>query len=136
MSKHLRANLLLLVASVLLCSVLYPGALLLIGQTLFHDKAEGSLIYRDGKLIGSRLIAQDFKGDEYFQPRPSAASYNASASSGSNLGANNPKLRDRVARQLGTEAKYRDGGGFVGPDVEKWFADNPGLLAVWARRYP
>src|SRR5439155_666369 len=81
--------LLIPIASVLRCSVLYPGALLLIGQTLFHDKAEGRLIYRDGKLIGSRLIAQPFAGDEYFQPRPSAASYNAAASGASNWGANN-----------------------------------------------
>src|SRR5437016_7413884 len=140
MSKHLRANLLLLVASVLLCSVLYPGALLLIGQPLFHDKAEGSLIYRDGKLIGSRLIAQPFTGDQYFQPRPSAASYNAAASGASNWGANNYLLRDRVARQLGPIVKYRTGprkGEPAAPDIEPWFRKDQfqrasGIEAHWA----
>jgi len=143
MSKHLRANLLLLVASVLLCSVLYPGALLLIGQTLFHDKAEGSLIYRDGKLIGSRLIAQPFAGDEYFQPRPSAASYNVAASGASNWGANNYLLRDRVARQLGPIVKYSSGpkkGRLAARDIEGWFQKDqfqgkPGIVAQWAQAH-
>ena len=54
-----------------------------------------------GKVIGSRLIAQPFTGDEYFQPRPSAASYKGDASGASNWGANNYRLRDRVTRQLG-----------------------------------
>ena len=79
MGKHLRANLWLLVLTVLLCSVLYPLVILGIGQTLFHNKAQGSLLtdVRKAKPVGSRLIAQPFTADEYFQPRPSAASYNA-----------------------------------------------------------
>ena len=81
MTAHLRANLWLLVLTVLLCSVLYPLVLLGIGQTVFHDKAQGSLLTdASGNPIGSRLIAQPFTADEYFQPRPSAASYNAAAS--------------------------------------------------------
>src|SRR6185295_9333369 len=89
---------------------LYPGVLLVLGQTIFHDKAQGSLVYdKDGKPIGSRLIAQPFTGEEYFQPRPSAVSYNAAASGASNWGANNYLLRDRVARQLGPLVKYRSG---------------------------
>src|SRR5262249_60587440 len=67
--------------------------------------------------------------------RPSAASYNASASGGSNFGANNPLLRDRVARQLGPIVKYTSGQR-VGPDVEKWFAAKPDRVAVWAKTYP
>src|SRR5437016_1934917 len=109
MGKYIRANLLLLILSVVICSVLYPGVLLLIGQALFRDKAQGSLIVQNGKPIGSRLIAQPFTGDEYFQPRPSAAFYNAAASSASNWGASNYLLRDRVARQLGPIVKYRSG---------------------------
>ncbi len=141
MSAHLRANLWLLVLTVLLCSVLYPLVLLGIGQTVFHDKAQGSLLTdAQGHPIGSRLIAQPFTADEYFQPRPSAASYNAAASGASNWAASNYLLRDRVARQLGPIVKYRSGpkkGQPVGPDIESWFQKDqfdgkPGIVAQWA----
>jgi K+-transporting ATPase ATPase C chain len=145
MTSHLRANLWLLGLTVLLCSVLYPLVLLGIGQTVFHDKAQGSLLTDPrGKPIGSRLIAQPFTADEYFQPRPSAASYNAAASGGSNWGASNYLLRDRVARQLGPIVKYRSGpkkGQPAGPDVESWFQKDqfegkPGIVAQWAALHP
>jgi K+-transporting ATPase ATPase C chain len=140
MLAHLRANLLLLVVSVVLCCVAYPIVLLVIGQTAFHGKAEGSLIYdKSGTAIGSRLIAQPFSGEGYFQPRPSAASYNAAASGASNWGANNYLLRDRVARQLGPIVKYAGArqGEPVGPDVEAWFQQDQyqgqaGIVAQWA----
>ena len=143
MSAHLRANLWLLVLTVLLCSVLYPLVLLGIGQTLFHDKAQGSLLTdAKGNAIGSQLIAQPFTFDEYFQPRPSATSpaYNAAASGGSNWAANNYLLRDRVARQLGPIVKYAGGakkGQLVAPDIESWFQKDqfggkPGIVAQWA----
>ena len=90
MIAHIRANLWLLVLTVLLCSVLYPLVLLGIGQTVFHDKAQGSLLTdAQGHPIGSRLIAQPFTKDEYFQPRPSACSYDGSASASSALAASN-----------------------------------------------
>ena len=141
MTAHLRANLWLLVLTVLLCSVLYPLVLLGIGQTVFHDKAQGSLLTdAQGHPIGSQLIAQPFTADEYFQPRPSAASYNAAASGASNWAASNYLLRDRVARQLGPIVKYRSGpkkGQPVGPDIESWFQKDqfdgkPGIVAQWA----
>ena len=141
MMAHLRVNLFLLVFSLLFCAVLYPLVLLGIGQTVFRDKAEGSLLKdAQGKPIGSRLIAQPFTGDEYFQPRPSAASYNGAASAASNWGASNYQLRDRVARQVGPIVKYGAGakkGQPVGPDVEAWFqkdqfGGNPGIVAQWA----
>lgn len=141
MTAHLRANLWLLVLTVLLCSVLYPLVLLGIGQTVFHEKAEGSLVTdAQGHPIGSRLIAQPFTADEYFQPRPSAASYNAAASGASNWGASNYLLRDRVARQLGPIVKYGSGPKKdqpVGPDIENWFQQDqfegkPGIVAQWA----
>lgn len=101
MLDHVRVNLLLLVLTLVICSALYPLALLAVGQGLFPANASGSLITgADGKPIGSRLIAAEFKGDEWFHPRPSAADYNAAASSGSNLSANNPKLRQRAASIL------------------------------------
>jgi K+-transporting ATPase ATPase C chain len=142
MSAHLRANLWLLVLTVLLCSVLYPLVILGIGQTVFHDKAQGSLLTVLGQPIGSRLIAQPFTADEYFQPRPSAASpaYNAAASGCSNWAGNNYLLRDRVARQLGPIVKYASGakkGQPVAPDIESWFQKDqfggkPGIVAQWA----
>jgi K+-transporting ATPase ATPase C chain len=68
----------------LLCSVLYPLALLGVGQALFPAQANGSLVTGpDGKVIGSRLIAQNFTADQYFWPRPSAAGENAAASGAS-----------------------------------------------------
>ncbi len=141
MTAHLRANLWLLILTVLLCSVLYPLILLGLGQTVFHDKAQGSLLTdAQGHPVGSRLIAQPFTADEYFQPRPSAASYNAAASGASNWAASNYLLRDRVARQLGPIVKYRSGphkGQPVGPDIESWFQKDlfngkPGIVAQWA----
>ena len=110
MVSHLRANLLLLGLTVAICCVAYPVVLLVVGQTVFHDKAEGSLLYdQDGKAIGSKLIAQPFTGEKFFQSRPSAVSYNAAGSGASNWGANNYLLRDRVARMLGPIVKYGSG---------------------------
>jgi K+-transporting ATPase ATPase C chain len=144
MLSHLRANLWLLFLTLLLCSVLYPLILWGIGQTCFPHQAEGSLLLGpDGKPLGSALIAQPFNGDEYFHPRPSAVSYNASASGASNWGASNYLLRDRVARQLGPMVKYRSGpkkGKPVGPDIEAWFQKDqfqgkPGIVAQWAQAH-
>ena len=100
MKAHLRANLSLLGLTVLLCCFVYPLTLWAIGQGVFPDKASGSLVVADGKVIGSRLIAQPFTRPEFFWPRPSAVSYDSSTSGGSNLSANNPKLRDRVQKSL------------------------------------
>ncbi len=145
MTAHLRVHLLLLVLTVLICSVLYPLMLWCIGQTAFPEKAQGSLLTNaQGNPIGSRLIAQPFTADEYFQPRPSAASYHAAASGASNWAANNYLLRDRVARQLGPIVKYRSGpkkGQPVGPDIENWFQQDqfhgkPGIVAQWATLHP
>jgi K+-transporting ATPase ATPase C chain len=145
MLGHLRANLWLLVLSVLICCVVYPAILLGIGQTFFRDKADGSLILgKDGKPIGSWLIAQPFTGDEYFQPRPSAASYTGAASGASNWAASNYQLRDRVAKALGPIVKYRSGpkaGQPVAPDIESWFQKDrfqgkPAVVAQWAQAHP
>jgi K+-transporting ATPase ATPase C chain len=123
--------------TVVVCCGLYPLALWAVGQGLFRDKAQGSLVRDEGGQVrGSRLIAQKFSDDRFFQPRPSAAGsgYDASASGGSNLAASNPLLRDRVARQLGPVARYEDGKR-VGPDVEAWFRAKPGLLGTWAESH-
>ena len=90
--------------------------------------------------MGSRLIAQPFTKDEYFQPRPSAASYDGSASASSTLAASNYMLRNRVAQQLGPIVKYKSGtkaGQLVAPDIEVWFQQDmfggqPHIVAQWA----
>ena len=150
MNQHLRASLWLLFLTLLICCVLYPAALLGVGQTMFSNQAQGSLVNKDGEpagsekeAVGSRLIAQPFTADEYFQPRPSAASYNGAASGASNYAASNYALRERVARQLGPIVRYADGpkkGQLVAPDIESWFQKDrfggkPGIVAQWAEAH-
>lgn len=97
MKEHIviavRTTLVLLI----LVSGIYPAAVWAIGQVAFRDEANGSLITRDGNVIGSSLIAQPFTSDRYFHSRPSAVDFNAQASGGSNLGPTSQKLRDRIA---------------------------------------
>lgn len=141
MLRYIAKSFWLLFFSVVICCVLYPLVLWAIGQVAFPFQANGSLLTGpDGKPVGSLLIAQPFTKDEYFQPRPSAASYNAAASASSSLAASNYALRDRVARTLGPIVKYKSGakaGQLVAPDVEGWFGQdkfqgNPHIVAQWA----
>lgn len=140
MGKHLKANLWLLASTLFLCCFLYFLVLWVVARVFFPEGAEGSLLVGpDGKYVGSRLIAQPFSRDEYFHPRPSAVSYNASASGASNWGPSNYLLRDRVARQLGPIVRYRKGsapGRSVQRDIATWFEARPDVVAEWADRYP
>ena len=107
MLPALRMTLLLSV----LTGLVYPGVVTGLCQVLFPRQAHGSLLSRNGKVVGSALIGQSFTRPEYFQGRPSAAGsdgYDASASGGSNLGPTSRKLMDRVKGS-----------------VEKWHAANP-----------
>jgi potassium-transporting ATPase KdpC subunit len=141
MLRYLYKSVLLLIFSVLILCVIYPAVVWIIGQVVFPFQANGSLVKGpDGTVVGSRLIAQPFTKDEYFQPRPSAASYDASASAASTYAASNYLLRNRVATALGPIVKYKSGpkaGQLVGPDVEAWFQQdkfqgNAHIVAQWA----
>jgi K+-transporting ATPase ATPase C chain len=141
MFRYVTKSLLLLVFCVVIICVIYPCVVWVIGKVFFPFQANGSLVKGpDGKIVGSRLIAQPFTKDEYFQPRPSAASYDASASASSTYSASNYLLRNRVATALGPIVKYKSGpkaGQLVAPDVEAWFQldkfqGNPHIVAQWA----
>jgi len=108
--KNLVTAVLMTIVTTLLLGLAYPLIVTGLAQVIFPDQANGQLIRgADGTIIGSRLIGQSFSSPGYFRSRPSAAGYDAGASSGSNLGPTNQKLIDRVKA-----------------DVEKLQAENPG----------
>ncbi|HLZ05852.1 MAG TPA: K(+)-transporting ATPase subunit C [Bradyrhizobium sp.] len=122
MLREIRPAILLLLALTLITGLAYPLAITAVAGVIFPKQAEGSLIERDGKVVGSALIGQEFKSDKYFHGRPSAttapdpndstktvpAPYNAANSGGSNLGPTSKALNDRIKE-----------------DVAKLKADNP-----------
>ena len=122
MLREIRPAIILLVLLTLITGLAYPLAMTAIAGAIFPKQAQGSLIDKDGKVVGSALIGQEFKDDKYFHGRPSAtlapdpadatktvsAPYNAANSGGSNLGPTSKALADRVKE-----------------DVEKLKAENP-----------
>jgi len=113
MKKNLITAVLMTIATTVLLGILYPLLVTGLAQLIFPKQANGQLIQRDGVVVGSRLIGQSFSGPGYFHARPSAAGaagYDATASSGSNLGPTNAQL---IAR--------------VNGDVAKLQAENPGV---------
>jgi potassium-transporting ATPase KdpC subunit len=111
--QNLATAILMTIVTTILLGLIYPLVVTGLAQVMFPDKANGQLIRnQDGIVIGSRLIGQPFSSPGYFRSRPSAAGangYDATASSGSNLGPTNPKLVDRVKS-----------------DAEKLQSENPG----------
>jgi potassium-transporting ATPase KdpC subunit len=102
--KNFITAILMTIATTVLLGVIYPLVVTVLAQVLFHDKANGQLMVRDGKLIGSRIIGQPFTGPKYFHSRPSEAGtgYDAANSGGSQLGPTNRKLIDRVTQEVAT----------------------------------
>lgn len=96
--RHTITALLMTIVTTVLLGLVYPMAVTVIAQLVFFDKANGSLITRDGHVVGSALLGQTFTSPQYFHGRPSAAGngYDAANSSGTNLGPTNKKLIDSV----------------------------------------
>ena len=112
MRRQLIPAVLAFLSLTLLVGVLYPLAITGVSQLVFADKADGSLVRRDGVVVGSSLLGQSFSGDRWFQPRPSAAGegYDGAASAASNLGPTNPELIETVEQRL---AAYRERNGLA-----------------------
>src|SRR3984893_14795214 len=113
MKKNFMIALWFTLVTTVMFGVLYPLAVTVLAQLLFPGRANGQLLERNGKLVGSRIIGQAFTGPGYFHSRPSAAGtgngYDPTASAGSNLGPTSKTLSDRV-----------------NGDVQKLRAENPG----------
>ncbi|MBI4855101.1 MAG: potassium-transporting ATPase subunit KdpC [Acidobacteria bacterium] len=105
MLKQLYPAFAITVILTLITGIIYPLAVTAIANLIFKDQAQGSLIVKDGKVVGSRLIGQKFQGAGYFHSRPSAAGngYDATSSSGTNLGPTSKKLIDSVKSNAETK---------------------------------
>lgn len=129
MKEHLRPALTMLALLTVLTGLVYPLAVTGLAQLLFSHQANGSLIVRDGKMVGSTLIGQPFDGPKYFWSRPSATTlfpYNAAASGGSNLGPTNPVFIEAVKARVGA-LRAADPGNDAAVPVDLVTASGSGL---------
>jgi len=104
MKNHIMVSIRMTIVLLIVVSGIYPLAVWAVGQVAFKKQADGSLVVRNGKVIGSEIIGQNFTSDRFFHPRPSAAGkdgYDPTASGGTNYGATSKKLRDSIAAAVG-----------------------------------
>lgn len=139
-SELLRQCCLLFIVLSILTGVVYPLAVTGIAQVLWPDKANGSLVRLNGKVVGSTLLGQEFTSSRYFWSRPSATSpaYNAAASSGSNLGPLNPALSKNAKDRLAASSAADAGMETQLPPVDLVTSSGSGLdphISVAAARY-
>jgi K+-transporting ATPase ATPase C chain len=102
MKKNLITAVLMTIATTVLLGIVYPLVVTGLAQVMFPAKANGQLIEANGKIVGSRILAQGFSGAGYFHPRPSAVSYDPTNTNGSQYGPTNQKLIDRVKGDVAT----------------------------------
>lgn len=129
MAKLLRQSFMLLLLMTVITGVLYPLAATGLAQLIFPHQANGSLIVKNGKPIGSALIGQSFTEPKYFWGRPSATTpnaYNGASSSGSNLGPTNPALTDAVKQRIAA-LRAADPGNMAPVPVDLVTASGSGL---------
>lgn len=107
--RDLRASVLFLAFTIAICSVAYPAVLWLEAHALVPERAEGSLVERDGVVVGSTLVAQSFTRPGYLWPRPSAVDHDASAPGGSNLSPASPVIGERARELLARPGMVADG---------------------------
>lgn len=128
MREVLRVSAVMLAMMTLLTGIAYPAVVTLVAQAIFPPQANGSLVFRAGKPVGSALIGQEFRRPGYFWGRPSATSpvpYNATASGGSNLGPLNPALKANAKARI--EALRRADPGLGPVPVDLVTASGSGL---------
>ena len=113
MLKELKPAILITIVLTVLTGIINPLAVTGVAQALFRRQANGSLIEKDGKMIGSEIIGQNFTKPEYFHPRPSQNAYDAANSGGSNLGPTNPALADRLKKDAAQF--HKDNPDYTGP---------------------
>lgn len=118
MKRNLWISVLMTIATTVLLGLIYPLVVTGLAQVIFPHKANGQLIVKDGRVIGSSIIGQGFQGPQYFHSRPSAAGngYDAANSGGSNFGPTNQKLLDRVKTDV-TAAQSENPGALVPIDM-------------------
>ncbi len=122
--KHMRTAVIVTVFWTIAVGGIYPLLMTGIGDVLFPKKVHGSLVVREGKVVGSTLIAQDFTGDIYFHPRPSAVKYDASSSGASNEGWTSADLKKAYEER---KAAWRKAYGPGEPPMDMLFASGSGL---------
>ena len=130
MRRQLFPALRMLLMLTIVTGIVYPLVVLAIGQGVFSDRADGSLIRRDGHVIGSSLLGQNFAKPRYFHPRPSAAGtegYDGAASGASNLGPSNPDLTKAVRERAAQYRKENDLAADVKVPVDAVTASGSGL---------